>query len=332
MSLGKMNGSQQLQGNKPTRIASIDLGTNTILLLIAEIRNCKITPLYNAQSVIRLGKKVDASGFIQKDAFGKTLSVISEFKTLAERFKVDKIIAIGTSALRDAKNKDEFVRFIFERTGVQIEVIPGEKEARLTYLGAVSGLSEEIANSKITVIDIGGGSTEIINGHRFEIQKFESLNIGTVRITEKFLKHSPPLEEEINIAKEFISTKFDGIEEQFDFKNSTLIGVAATVTTIAAYDLNLKIYDGEKVNGHKISFKTIEAIFNTFKNLSAEEIKQIPQVSKGREDVIFAGILILREFMKRFNFSEVIASDRGVRYGAILEFLWKSGGIFEPPD
>ena len=316
-----MNGMQLLRENKPTKIASIDIGTNTILLLIAEIKNNKIIPLHNAQFIARLGKNVDASGLIQKEAFGKVLNAISEFKTIAEKFNVDKIIAIGTSALRDAKNKDELIEFIVKKTGIKIKVISGEEEARLTYLGAVSGLDEKILNSKITVIDIGGGSTEIINGYGFEIKQFKSLNIGAVRITEKFLEHSPPLEKEINNAKNFINTEFKKIESNFDFENSTLIGVAATITTLAAYDLKLETYNGEKVNMHEMAFETIEKAYKTFKKFSIDEIKKIPQISKGREDVIFAGVLILREFMKKFKFSRIIASDRGVRYGVILDLL-----------
>ncbi|CUS91506.1 exopolyphosphatase / guanosine-5'-triphosphate,3'-diphosphate pyrophosphatase [Candidatus Kryptonium thompsonii] len=206
-----------------------------------------------------------------------------------------------------------------KKTGIKIRVISGEEEARLTYFGAVSGLDHKILNSKITVIDIGGGSTEIINGLGFEIKNLASLNIGTVRITEKFFKHFPPLEEEIKYARDFINNEFEKINDKFDFADSTLVGVAATVTTIAAYDLRLETYDGEKVNMHEMRFETIDEIYNKFKKLSIDEIKKIPQISKGREDVIFAGILILRDFMKKFKFDRIIASDRGVRYGAILE-------------
>ncbi|MEN3038238.1 MAG: Ppx/GppA phosphatase family protein [Candidatus Kryptonium sp.] len=313
-----------MQENRSIKIASIDVGTNTILLLIAEVKDGRINPIYNAQIIARLGKNVDATGFIQKEAFERVLKAFSEFKMIAENFKVDKILAIGTSALRDAKNKDELIDFIFQETGIKIKIISGEEEARLTYLGAVSGIDQRFLSSKITVIDIGGGSTEIINGHGFEIEKFVSLDIGTVRITEKFLKHSPPLEDEINEARNFIITEFQKIESKFDFKNSVLIGVAATVTTLSAYDLKLEVYDGEKINMHEMTFETVEKIYETFKKLSSEEIGKIPQISKGREDVIFAGVLILREFMKKFNFNKIITSDRGVRYGVILDLLQRN--------
>jgi len=307
------------QRNEPVKIASIDLGTNTALLLIARVEKDKVIPLHNAQIILRLGRNIDASGLIQKEVFDKVLNAIIEFKTIAENFNVDKIIAIGTSALRDAKNGDQLIEFIYQKTGIKIRVISGEEEARLTYFGAVSGLDHKILNSKITVIDIGGGSTEIINGLGFEIKNLASLNIGTVRITEKFFKHFPPLEEEIKYARDFINNEFEKINDKFDFADSTLVGVAATVTTIAAYDLRLETYDGEKVNMHEMRFETIDEIYNKFKKLSIDEIKKIPQISKGREDVIFAGILILRDFMKKFKFDIIIASDRGVRYGAILE-------------
>ena len=159
-----MNGSQLSQRNEPVKIASIDLGTNTALLLIARVEKDKVIPLHNAQIILRLGRNIDASGLIQKEVFDKVLNAIIEFKATAENFNVDKIIAIGTSALRDAKNGDQLIEFIYQKTGIKIRVISGEEEARLTYFGAVSGLDHKILNSKITVIDIGGGSTEIING------------------------------------------------------------------------------------------------------------------------------------------------------------------------
>mgnify|MGYP001773044156 CR=1 FL=1 len=302
------------------RVASIDIGTNTLLLLIAEVKDGKITTLHNSQIIAGLGKNIDADGLIQKEAFDKISDALIEFKKISEKFGVEKIFAVGTSALRDAKNRDEFLNFIKRKTGIEIKVISGEEEARLTYLGAVSGLDEEILKTKITVIDIGGGSTEVILGLGFEIEKFISLDIGTVRITRKFLKHSPPLDEEIENAKFFIRNEFERIRN-FEFAGSNLVGVAATVTTVASYSLNLQTYDGEKINGYVMGIETIEKIYEKFKNLSIAEISKIPQISKGREDVIFAGVLILFEFMKKFNFKSIIASDRGVRYGVIFNLL-----------
>lgn len=303
------------------RVASIDIGTNTLLLLIADVKNERITPLYNLQIIVGLGKNIDKKGLIKPEAFNKVLEVLTEFKKIAENFNVEKIIAVGTSVLRNAKNRDELLNLIKEKTGIQVKVISGEEEARLTYLGAVSGLDKTMLNSKITVIDIGGGSTEIILGQGFEIKNFASLNIGTVRITKKFLKHSPPLDEEINKVKTFLEKEFEKIQGEIDFKNSHLIGVAATVTTIAGYDLKLQSYESEKVHLHRIDFETVEKIYNTFRNLTHEEIKNISSILKGREDVIFAGILILFEFMRKFNFKEIIANDRGVRYGSILKAI-----------
>jgi len=302
------------------KVASIDIGTNTLLLLIADVKDGKIIPLHNSQIIARLGKNVEASGLIQKEAFDKVLNALIEFKKISEKFGVEKIFAIGTSALRDAKNRDDFLNFIKEKTGIEIKVISGEEEAKLTYLGAVSGLDEKFLNQKISVIDIGGGSTEVILGSGFEIKKFISLNIGTVRITEKFLKHSPPLDEEINNAKFYIQNEFEKVKN-FEFEGSTLVGVAATVTTIASYSLKLETYNGERVNGYVMGIETIEEIYKTFRNLSVAEIRKIPQISKGREDVIFAGVLILLEFMRKFNFNSIIASDRGVRYGVIFNLL-----------
>ncbi len=308
------------KSNTKMKVASIDIGTNTLLLLIADVNGKQINPLYNSQIIVGLGKNFDKNGFIKKEGFDKVLNALIEFKKIAENFNVEKIIAVGTSALREAKNRDELLSLIKEKTGIQIKVISGEEEARLTYLGAVSGLDETMLNSKITVIDIGGGSMEIIFGQGFEIKNFTSLNIGTVRITEKFLKHSPPLDEEINGAKTFLEKEFEKAAKEIGFENSYLIGVAATITSIAGYDLKLQSYEAEKVHLHKITFETIEKIYNTLRNLTHDEIKNLSPILKGREDVIFAGISILFEFMKKFKFNEIIANDRGVRYGSILSF------------
>jgi exopolyphosphatase/guanosine-5'-triphosphate,3'-diphosphate pyrophosphatase len=304
------------------KIATIDIGTNTVLLLIAEFDKSGILhPLHHEQRTPRIGKNIDKNGFIEQEAFRKSTDIINEYKTIAEKFITDKIIATGTSALRDAKNKMDFINFIKLKTDIEIEVIEGEEEAKWSYRGAISGIDRTNYNLKnkqyYSVIDIGGGSTEIIIGDGEHILNKVSLNIGSVRITERFFKHNPPSDFEISSAGRLIEMEFSklGIPDLF---NSQLIGVAGTITTLAAYHQNLPYFSIEKISGYKLKFEDISLLFNQLKSKTIEEIGQIPSILKGREDVITAGNLILLLFMKTFFFEEITTSERGLRYGIAI--------------
>lgn len=297
-------------------ISSIDIGTNTILLLVAEAKHGKIVKVIHDQQVIaRLGEGVDRNRVISNAAFLRASGFLSSYRQTALQLHSDKIVAVGTSALRDAINGKEICAGIAASTGINIEILSGDDEAQWTFFGALTG--NEAPGERFTVIDIGGGSTEIISGTSSTIDEKVSLDIGCVRITERMLSPLPPSEHRLAAARKFVA---DAIVASLPFGvgSSRAIGVAGTVTTLAAINLKLKEYDPSKVHGHVLHKEDIHSAVQFLAMKSIEEIRKIPQVSPGRADVLLAGSIILLEFMEAGNLEEITVSDRGLRYGIVL--------------
>jgi exopolyphosphatase/guanosine-5'-triphosphate,3'-diphosphate pyrophosphatase len=299
------------------RIASIDIGTNTILLLIVEVnRDGIIKVLHDEQVIARLGKGVDANRIINQETFTRAKDFLAHYKEVCNAFSVEQITAVGTSALRDARNNHEFIRYIKESTGIAIEVFSGDEEAAWTYRG---GISDFIGRSEqYSVIDIGGGSTEIITGNSVGIQSKISLDIGSVRITERILKNSPPDNSALMEAYELILSTFPAEQIQTIHSHYT-IGVAGTLTTLAALHQQLPNYIPEKVNGFILTLDDIRSMFVLLKDKSLEQISAFPQISAGRADIILAGIMILMGLMEKGGLEQITVSDRGLRYGIVLK-------------
>ena len=298
-------------------IAAIDIGTNTILLLIAEINKDGIVKvLHDEQVIARLGKGVDANRIINQETFVRAKDFLIHYKDVCNSFSVEQIAAVGTSALRDAKNNFEFINYIKETTGITIEIFSGDDEAAWTYRG---GISDFIGRAEqYSVVDIGGGSTEIISGNSLGIQFKVSFDIGSVRITERILKNSPPEISALMEAHEFILSAIPA--EQLHTIHSTFaIGVAGTLTTLAALHQQLPSYIPEKINGYVLSFDNICSMFALLKDKSVEQISAFPQISAGRADIILAGIMILMGCMEKSGLKEITVSDRGLRYGIVLK-------------
>jgi len=297
------------------RIAAIDIGTNTVLLLVADIDTTgTITTLAFEQRIPRLGKDVDAERIIGRAAFDRVTDVLREYTTICERLKPDRIVAAATSAVREANNRDEFIAYIKEQTGISIEVLSGEEEARLAYDGAISGVN---VDGDIAVLDIGGGSTEITVGTRQKIHDRASFNIGSVRLTEKFFKHDPPTPEELDRAREFVAETFSQLPK-FDFAGATTIGVAGTVTTLAALDQGLKDFQLEKIANHRLTRSAVNMLLQKLQTMKAKHILALSSTAAGREDILTAGTLILYMFMKHAGVERIMVSERGVRYGLAL--------------
>lgn len=298
------------------KIAAIDIGTNTILLLIAEVNNKRITKiLHDEQVIARLGKGVDENRIINQETFDRAKSFLTHYKQVCDTFRSDHIIAVGTSALRDAKNTQEFVNYIKESIGITIEVLSGDDEAKLTYLGGISNFIGK--SNQFSVIDIGGGSTEIISGNAVEIHSKISLDIGSVRLTERILKDSPPEIHDLMNAHEFVLSMIPN--EQIRNIHSTLtIGVAGTLTTLAALHQRLQTYNPELIDGFILTIDDIRSMFVLLKDKSIQQISTFPQISTGRADIILAGIMILIGFMEKSGLRQITVSDRGLRYGVVL--------------
>lgn len=304
------------------RITTIDIGTNTILMLVADIQpDGSLAIVRDEHGIARLGKEVDEQKKISLETFQRALSFLKEYKELSDTCRSEKIIACGTSALRDAVNKKEFISFISKELGFTIEVLSGDEEAELTYLGAVSEFLQPYNEQNFAVLDIGGGSTELTSGSNKQVNRKQSLDIGCVRLTERILKTSPPSAQSLSQAIDEIRDQVAGYSMLSP--QTTLIGVAGTLTTLAAIDLSLPTYDRNRVSGHILTLESIQRIFDALKTKSMKELTAYPQILAGRADVLLAGILILIEVMKKLNVGQITVSDRGLRYGIALREVYK---------
>lgn len=302
------------------RIAAIDIGTNTILLLIADIDDDSLRTVHHEERLPRLGRNVDQRGEIHSSAFDRIAWIINEYKNLAVQMRAERIIAIATSAVRDAANKEEFLAYLNQTTGLAPEVLSGDEEAILTYKGALSGFPASVPQS--AVIDIGGGSTEISypTPQRFNgdpALRWYSFQIGAVRMTERFFKHSPPTPPEIEGARQFIIEEISQVRNP-GFNSYNLIGVAGTVTTLACLDQGLAEFDVQKVHGYTMDRNRVEYWFSRLSAMSPNEIRSLSEATNGREDILTAGVLILREIMTLLGFQQIVVSERGVRFGLVL--------------
>lgn len=316
----------------PAPIAVIDIGTNTIRLLIGCISDGGIIRVASDRVVTRLGKDILKTDRLDPNSIEKSVSSIVKFKELCEKYNVQKIIAIGTSALREAENSEEFLADIKRDTGIDIEIISGEKEAELTLKGVLaSGVRGQESGEKeyqtYFIVDIGGGSTEWILDARVEGKNSEvrmgSIPIGAVKLFEIFIKHDPPAPEELIYMKNFVSQQF------FMALNSTpitrrsslsLIATGGTATTIAAIDMNMDEYNGDKIHLHKISLPALKTVYKRLITLPHNERSKIKGLEPERADIIISGTLILLALMEALNIKEVIVSDYGLLEGAIISY------------
>jgi len=296
------------------RVAAIDIGTNTILLLVAEVEAVgRITPLWQEQRITRLGRGVDRTRRLSPQAMAESFAVLEEYVKISHRLGAEKILAVGTSALREAKNRGQFTERVEQQLGLPIKVVSGEEEAQLTLLGALS--NKRHLEGNVLVVDIGGGSTEFILGRGDEILGLQSVEMGSVRLTERWVHHDPITDEEYEELVGSVRQQLKRVDPLFRKEISYLVGVAGTVTTLAAMDQRMTVYDGEKIDGSGLELSALEKIIGELKRRTLAERMQMPGLEPRRADVILAGAVLLSETMHGFGSSRVIVSDRGVRFG-----------------
>ncbi len=301
-------------------VASIDIGSNTVLLLIAEvdIKAKTFVPILNRYKMPRLGKGLDKSGNISGERIEMLLEVLDEYSGLIKDYNCSKVLCTATNAMRVSNNSDEIIELVKKETGIQIEVISGEREAKLSFMGASSALPDE---SEKIVLDIGGGSSEIIYGHSNKLKFRKSFPIGAVNLTEKYIHSYPPPLSELENLNDGISNTFQEIENRFSV-NTPLIAVAGTPTSLAAIVNGLTQYDEQIVEGFKLTKEKLVQIIDSFSKSTPDEIlNKYGEVIKGREDVILAGSLILERIVEITNNSYCIVSGKGIRYGAIVDYI-----------
>jgi exopolyphosphatase/guanosine-5'-triphosphate,3'-diphosphate pyrophosphatase len=302
-------------------LSVIDIGTNTILMVTAAVEpDGSIVVLGDEHEIARLGKGVDAARMITPETFDRVAEYLNRYVEVATSLGSERIIAFGTSALRDARNNGEFIAAMYARTGLTIRILSGEDEARQTYLGAFFGM--HLRAHRRGVLDIGGGSTEIAYGDSRRVEKSISLDIGAVRVTERFLKGLPAEKKRIDEAREFVRGELAAC---FDIPEKTLVvGVAGTVTTLGAISIGQSDFKAEELNRVRLGGESIAEMAERLPGLTLDQVIAIPGVHPGRADVLPAGAIILDEFMKRQRLKEIVVSTRGVRYGVLMEAIHDS--------
>lgn len=301
------NGLVSMQSRDKNIYSVIDIGTNTCLLLTANLSNNKLTKLYEAQEIPRLGKDLYKTGMISQESFQKVSEIFNRYISVSKEYGSEKIFAFGTSAMRDAKNSTEFIDFIEKSTGIRIRIINGKEEAKYSYEGAVFDLEK---NKSYAVLDIGGGSTEICYRERNEISSV-SFDIGAVRLFE----HNQDLK---NLENTKISIRSKINSENVDIGERKLVGVAGTITTLSAIKNGLEDFNENIIHKDILRISDINDIFNKLTSMTAKERLDLGSYMAGRSDVIIPGTLILMELMKFLKAEEIIVSAKGLRYGLFL--------------
>lgn len=297
------------------KVCVIDIGSNSIRLLKAEIKNGAIEG-EKSLIVTRLGKKEKTSTSLMEDRINDTIEALKTFQEEAKAYGADRIVAMATSAVREAKNKEYFINKVYEETGIEIDVLSGIDEARIGCVGVQKGLGKEIP---VLIIDIGGGSTEFIVYDK-EILYSESVDVGAVRMTEMFVSTDPVVESEYISLKQEIKNKiFHVMNAVNEFNYDSIIGIGGTATTFGSIDLHLKKYSSEKVHNHKINFSKIVAINEKFKKVNLTERKNIVGLEEKRADIILAGGTILQEIIEESYLDFYRISDYDNLEGYLIE-------------
>lgn len=299
--------------------AAIDIGTNTVLLLVAELQNGTLKVIHEEQRIPRLGLGVDSSKILHSDSIERVLKAVQEFKDIIKNDykEVNEVVVTATSAVRDAQNRNEFIHLVKEKTGFNVQLLSGDEEAQCTFNGALSVLQVE-DNDCFFVLDIGGGSTEIALGSKKGVTDFYSFDMGCVRFKERFLIHNPPYREEIIQCRDEIKRLFKSKKFKVP-KKIEAIGVAGTATSLAAIDLQLEEFENNRLNGHIINSEKLSKSIDIFSLHTYDQLLELsPTLLKGREDIFLTGLLILDGFMKSYHINEIKVSTGGIRHGALL--------------
>lgn len=300
--------------------AAIDIGTNTVLLLVAEKNGDLLEPVLEEQRIPRLGKGVDASGNLSDSSIGKVLNALKEYRDILTSHypHVASLTVTATSAVRDAANRNHLIDAVRNEAGFEIKLLSGEEEAEYTYTGALSTLPEI---DGALVIDIGGGSTEIAYGKKGVLNDCYSFDMGSVRYTERFINSDPPDKLQVIRCREAVKRELQNRLIAFNQGNQKipLVGVAGTVTSLAYMDLGLTQYDTDQINSYNITSENISQWVEEISRTSVTSLVQrYPEVMKGRAEIILAGLLILDEFMNFYDIPDLVVSTGGIRHGAIL--------------
>ena len=296
------------------RVAGIDCGTNSIRLLVTDGGE----QLHREMRIVRLGQGVDRSGLLAPEALDRTKAALVDYAAVIERLGTERTRMIATSAIRDADNRADFVAMVHDTLSVEPEVITGREEAELSYAGAVGTLDG--VDEKVLLIDLGGGSTELVLGpHPL---RAHSMDVGSVRMTERHLHDDPPTPQQLAAAVADVRHALDTAARDVPLDTgATLVGVAGTVTTVAAIALGLTEYDPARIHGARVSREQIEAVVDRLAHLDHGGRAAIPVIHPGRVDVITAGALVLRTVVERAAATEVVVSEHDILDGVAASII-----------
>lgn len=308
-----------MTASAPLRVATIDIGTNTVLLLVAE-RDAegRLVPVEEHATITRLGEGVDERRVLLPEAIARTNACLDRYAEIVRRTNAERVAVVGTSAMRDAGGGDAVRAHVKARFGVEARTISGDEEATLTFAGALSGLDVD-RSVETLVFDIGGGSTEVVLGvpssagpPRFA----QSFDVGSVRLTERHVRTDPPTARELDDVRLAAASAFASVPAPAGGATVSLpIGIAGTMTTLAAVALELATYDATHVHGMVLARPRLEALVTRLASMPLAERRSVPGLEPKRADVIVAGALVALALLDRLGALEVRISDRGVRWG-----------------
>ena len=315
-------GSLRDPGAIVTTVAALDCGTNALRILIMRGEGDESpVEILREMRTVRLGEGVDATGELSPAALQRTFVALDEYRTLMEEHGVERARMVATSATRDARNRAQFVEGVHARIGVVPEVITGDEEAKLSFHGAVGALLPEARTPPYLVVDIGGGSTEFVRGGDHP-DAWVSVDIGCVRMTERHLHGDPPTAEEIRLAENDIAVAVAQANMRVDFgEATTFVGLAGSVTTVAAYCLDLSVYDPVVLHGSVVSREEVERATDAYLAMTRQERAALPYMHPGRVDVIAGGAMVLREIMRQGSFERVVVSENDLLDGIAYSLL-----------
>jgi exopolyphosphatase/guanosine-5'-triphosphate,3'-diphosphate pyrophosphatase len=303
-----------------TRVAGIDCGTNSIRLLIADADDGRLLDIVREMRIVRLGQGVDRTGRLAPDALERTRVALADYAASIAEHGAERVRMTATSATRDAANRADFVAMVRAELGVDPEVISGAEEAELSFRGAVAGLPG--VTPPLLVADIGGGSTELVLGGAGEPLRSHSMDVGCVRMTERHLHDDPPTAEQIAATVRDLNAAIDRAAQHVPLTSgATFVGLAGTVTTIAALALGLDHYDPEAIHASVISTDDVRTVTARLLAMTHAERAALPVMHPGRVDVIGGGALVLRTLIERIGAADVVTSEHDILDGIALSLL-----------
>lgn len=307
-------------------IAGIDIGTLTCRLLIAKVEGGgRLVELQSERRVLRLGEGLDREGNLRVSAMERVIGTLREWRVLIDKHRADGQVAVATSAVRNAVNREEFLARVKQAVGFDVEVISGEEEARRTMLGIRSGLPSDV--TAILGLDIGGGSTEFILDRPEKPPVVRSIELGVVRLTERCLAHDPPTVLELEEARGLVRRSAQAVRAELgDLTGMTFVGTAGTITTLAAMAQQLPVYVGSRIHNYRLSLETIRKLEVEILARTKIQRTELLGLELGREDVIVAGTIVLREVMEVLGFTCCLVSDLGLREGIVLDLATRLRG------